>query len=79
MTDFYVSKFSGLNFVWKSESFCRFLKRILFIYLVVAFIALCGLFSSCGEWKRLFVAVHGLLIAVSSLIVEHGLRSHRLQ
>ena len=30
-------------------------------------------FSSCGEWGLLFVAVHGLLIAVASLVVEHGL------
>ena len=29
-------------------------------------------FSSCGEWGLLFVVVHGLLIAVASL-VEHGL------
>ena len=30
-------------------------------------------FSSCSEWGLLFVAVHGLLIAVPSLVVEHGL------
>ena len=29
-------------------------------------------FSSCGEHGLLFTAVHGLLIAVASL-VEHGL------
>ena len=28
-------------------------------------------FSGCGEWGLLFVAVHGLLIAVASLIAEH--------
>ena len=49
---------------------------ILFIYL---FLAVLGLrcctqaFSSCGEWGLLFVAVHGLLIAVASLAAEHGL------
>ena len=32
-----------------------------------------GLFSSCGEWGLLFVAVHGLLIVVASLVAEHGL------
>ena len=32
-------------------------------------------FSSCGEWGPLFVAVHGLLIAVASLVAEHGLWS----
>ena len=30
-------------------------------------------FSSCGERGLLFVAVHGLLTAVASLVVEHGL------
>ena len=30
-------------------------------------------FSSCGERGLLFVAVRGLLIAVGSLVVEHGL------
>ena len=29
-------------------------------------------FSTC-EWGLLFVVVHGLLIAVASLVVEHGL------
>ena len=35
-------------------------------------------FSSCGDQGLLFVAVHGLLIAVASL-VEHGLQAHGLQ
>ena len=30
-------------------------------------------FSSCGELWLLFVAVRGLLIAVASLVAEHGL------
>ena len=30
-------------------------------------------FSSCGEQGPLFVAVHGLLIAVASLVAEHRL------
>ena len=30
-------------------------------------------FSSCGERGLLFVVVYGLLIAVASLIAEHGL------
>ena len=30
-------------------------------------------FSSCGERGLLFVEVHRLLIAVDSLIAEHGL------
>ena len=58
-----------------------FLKEHLFIYLFIyLFIsAALGLhccaraFSSCGEQGLLFVAVHGLLIVVASLVVEHGL------
>ena len=51
---------------------------IMFIYLYL-FLAVLGLcccawaFSSCGEQGLLFVAVRGLLIAVASLVVEHGL------
>ena len=30
-------------------------------------------FSSCGERGLLFVLVHGLLVAVASLVAEHGL------
>ena len=30
-------------------------------------------FSSCGEQGLLFVAVHGLLIVVASVVAEHGL------
>ena len=30
-------------------------------------------FSGCGERGLLFVAVRGLLIAVASLVAEHGL------
>lgn len=29
-------------------------------------------FSSCGEWALLLIAVHRLLTAVASLVVEHG-------
>ena len=45
----------------------------------VLFLAALGLcccvraFSSCGEQGLLFVAVHGLLIAVASFVAEHGL------
>ena len=57
--------------------FCNFLKINYFIYL---FLAALGLrchslaFSSCGKRGLLFVAGHGLLIAVASLVVEHGLQ-----
>ena len=53
----------------------------LFIYLFLKFylfLAALGLrccaqpFSSCGERGLLFIAVCGLLAAVASLVVEHG-------
>ena len=55
----------------------NFLKKInLFIYLFLSALGLRCLtwaFSSCGEQGLLFVAVRGLLIAVASLVAEHGL------
>ena len=49
------------------------------VYFIYLFLAALGLrcctwaFSSCGERGLLFVAVHGLLIAVASLVAEHRL------
>ena len=48
----------------------------LFIYLFMAALGLhCCVraFSSCGERGLFFVLVHGLLIAVASLVEKHGL------
>ena len=48
----------------------------LFIYLFLSTLGLpCCVraFFSCGEQGLLFVAVPGLLIAVASLVAEHGL------
>ena len=56
--------------------FFFFNKFILFIYLFLAALCLhcCAwAFSSCGERGLLFVAVRRLLIAVASLVAEHGL------
>ena len=47
-----------------------------FIYLFLAALGLlCCVraFSSCGERGLLFAVVRGLLIAVASLVAEHGL------
>ena len=50
-----------------------------YFFNVYLFLAALGLrccvraFSSCGKRGLLFVAVHGLLIAVASLVAEHGL------
>ena len=52
-------------------------------YSFIYFLAALGLccctraFSSCGEQGLLFIAVCGLLIAVSSLVAEHGLQGTR--
>ena len=47
-------------------------KKLLYFWLRWVFVAACA-FSSCGKWGLLFVVVHSLLIAVASLVVEHGL------
>ena len=57
----------------KSSHCISFLKNN---YLLLAALCLCcgvWAFSSCHEQGLLFIVVHGLLIAVASLFVEHGL------
>ena len=57
-------------------SFFFFINLFIVIYLFLAVLGLRSCtraFSSCGEQGLLFVAVRGLLIAVASLVVEHGL------
>ena len=50
-----------------------------FIYFIYLFLAALGLhccvraFSSCSEWGLLLAAVCRLLIAVASLVADHGL------
>ena len=53
-----------------------FFKFYLFIYFWLCWVFVAvrrQAFSSCVEWGLLFVAVRGLLIAVASLVAEHGL------
>ena len=51
----------------------------LFLFFIYLFLGMLGLrcyaraFSSCSERGLLFIAVRGLLIAVASLVEEHGL------
>ena len=53
---------------------CLFKSFTLFFFLAVLGLRCCAqAFSSCGEQRLLFVAVRGLLIAVVSLVEEHGL------
>ena len=64
------------SFLVIAFSFFFFFLINLFIYLFLAVLGLCccaRAFSSCGEQGLLFVAVHGLLIVVASLVVEHRL------
>ena len=53
-----------------------FLKiNLFYLFLFLAALGLCccaRAFSSCSERGLLFVAVHGLLVAVASLVAEHG-------
>ena len=59
-----------------SISYFKKKKIELFIYLFGGFLGLCccvQAFSSCSEQGIVFVVVSRLLIAVSSLAVEHGL------
>ena len=52
----------------------------LFLFLAVFGLRCCArACSSCGEWGLFFVAVHGLLIVIASLVAEHGLQAHGLQ
>ena len=58
---------------------CFILFFLSFLIFFILFLAALGLrccaraFSCCGERGLLFIVVHGLLIAVASLAVEHGL------
>ena len=69
--------FFGFWFLGFFDYLFFFLKFIyLFIYLFLAALGLhcCAqAFSSCGEQGLLFIAVHGLLIAVAALVADHGL------
>ena len=70
---------SGIAGSYGSSIFSFFSFNFLFIYFIYFFLAALGLccctraFSSCGERGLLFVAVSRLLIAVASLVAEHGL------
>ena len=57
---------------------------VLYILFFFFFLAVLGLrfcaraFSSCGERGPLFIAVHGPLTVVASLVAEHRLQTRRL-
>ena len=51
------------------------MQNYLFIYFWLRWVSVAahGLFSSCSERGLLFVVVRGLLVAVASPVVEHGI------
>ena len=54
--------------------FSFFFNKFIYLFLAVLGLRCCArAFSSCGERGLLFVGVCVLLIAVASLVVEHGL------
>ena len=56
------------------EVFFFFFLINLFIFMAVLGLRFCvRALSSCSEQGLLFIAVHGLLIAVASVVAEHGL------
>ena len=62
--------------MWHSLTLLYYYYYNFIFYLFVAVLALpCFLwaFSSCGQQTLLFVAEHGLLIVVASLVLEHRL------
>ena len=55
-------------------------KKLIIIYFWLHWVCCCArAFSSCGKWGLLFLAVHGLLTVVASLVVEHRLWARGLQ
>ena len=52
---------------------------LIFISAVLGLHCCGGAFAGCSNWRLLFFVVHGLLIAVASLVTEHGLWIHGLQ
>ena len=58
-----------LDYIWALYSSFIFN----FIYLILAVLCFVAVRAFCNEWRLLFVAMHRLLIAVASLVTEHGL------
>ena len=68
----FLTPISGLAGLPQHPIFQRLIDRLIDL----AMVGLCcctRAFSSCGEWGLCFLAVHEVLIAVASLVAEHGL------
>ena len=59
--------------------FFVFFNKFIYLFIFLAAFALLRAGFSCGERGLLWVAVRGLLIAVASLVVDHGLQASGLQ
>ena len=58
----------------KKGTVCFIVGSFFFFFLAAFGLRCCTrAFSSCGRRGLLFIAVHGLLIAVASLVAEHRL------
>ncbi len=60
-------------FLLPATCFYKFIYLFIYFWLCWVLVAARGLSFSCGERGLLFIAVRGLLIAVASLVAEHGL------
>ena len=76
---FFLKWFDGLLLYYALILFFLVFVNLLYVFVFVFVLAVLGLrccmqaFSGCREQGLLFIAVHGLLIAVASLVTEHGL------
>ena len=70
----YTVKMLSSNVPWINLVCLFVFLKIIYLFLAVLCLCCCAqAFSSCGEQGLLFIVVCGLLIAVASLVVEHGL------
>ena len=66
---------SGFPKQWFPNLLFFFFNLFIYFWLRWVFVAARGrAFSSCGEQGLLFLVACGLLIAVASLVAEHGLQ-----
>ena len=67
--------YQALNcYMYVHSVYLIFYFNFIYLFLVALSLCCCALaFSGCAERGLLFVAVSRLLIAVASLVVEHGL------
>ena len=56
-----------------SDDIFPFYNLIYLLWVVLGLLCCVQAFSRCREWGLLFLAVHGLLVAVASLVAEHRL------